>query len=160
MSGEAIVEDSNIQQLGRGRFWQDLTVGDRFRTLRRTVTETDLINFISTTGMLETIFVDATFDGPMGARAIPGALTCALIEGLQFQSLLQEVGLAMLEMTIKAIKPVMIGDTIFGLVEIKDVRPTSKGGRAVVKSEITIFNTREERVMTYSAVRLLAGRPD
>ena len=160
MSGEGMVDDSNIQNLGRGRYWQDLNVGDRFRTLRRTVTEADLINFISTTGMLEAIFIDATFDGAMAGRAIPGALTCTLIEGLQFQSLLQETGLAMLEMTIKAIKPVMVGDTIFGVIEIKGVRPTSKGGRAVVTSEIAIFNTRDEQVMTYSAVRLLAGRPD
>ena len=33
-------------QLGQGAFWQDLTVGQRFQTRRRTVTETDLINFI------------------------------------------------------------------------------------------------------------------
>ena len=48
-------------QLGQGFYWQDLTVGQRFRTFRRTVTETDIVNFISVTGMLETIFIDATY---------------------------------------------------------------------------------------------------
>lgn len=151
--------DLTIKPLGRGKYWQDLKAGDRFRTLRRTVTETDLINFISATGMLEAIFIDATFDGAMAGRVVPGALTCNLIEGLQFQSLLQETGLAMLELTMKAVKPVVVGDSICGIIEIKLVRPTSRGGRAVVESEIDIFNQRDEKVLTYSVKRLLAGRP-
>ena len=38
--------------LGHGFFWQDLEVGQKFQTFNRTVTETDLVNFISCTGML------------------------------------------------------------------------------------------------------------
>src|SRR3546814_17722297 len=55
--------DNTITELGRGAYWQDLHVGQRFRTLRRTITETDLINFISTTCMLESIFIAAEFEG-------------------------------------------------------------------------------------------------
>ena len=150
--------DAQIQPLGRGKYWQELAAGDRFRSLRRTVTETDVINFISSTGMLEAIFIDATFDGAMAGRPAPGALTCCLIEGLQFQSLVQETGLAMLELAMQAIKPVVVGDTIYGLIEIKEIRATSKGGRAVVASEVAVFNQRSELVMTYSVKRLVAGR--
>src|SRR3546814_2307498 len=32
--------DNDITELGRGAYWQDLHVGQRFRTLRRTITET------------------------------------------------------------------------------------------------------------------------
>ncbi|AIT80570.1 MaoC family dehydratase [Novosphingobium pentaromativorans] len=148
------------EQLGQGHFWQDLSVGQRFRTLNRTVTEADLVNFIGATGMLEAIFIDATFDGAMEGRAVPGALTCGLIEGLQFQTLLQATGLAMLEMTIKAVKPVFVGDTIHAIVTIEAVRQTSRGGRGLVESSVDIRNQRGETVMTYTAKRLIAGRPD
>jgi len=61
-------------QLGQGYYWQDLTVGQRFQTFRRTVTETDIVNFISVTGMLETIFIDATYShGAIKGRPPPGA---------------------------------------------------------------------------------------
>ncbi len=47
--------DADVKQMGQGPYWQELVVGDRFRTFRRTVTETDLVNFISCTGMLEVL---------------------------------------------------------------------------------------------------------
>ena len=36
---------------GSGFAWDELEVGYRFRTVGRTVTEADLVNFISITGM-------------------------------------------------------------------------------------------------------------
>src|SRR3546814_6748092 len=105
--------DNTITELGRGAYWQDLHVGQRFRTLRRTITETDLINFISTTGMLEAIFIDAEFEGAaIDGRPVPAALTQCMIEGLLFQTMIKGTGLALLEMTLKALKPVLIGDTV------------------------------------------------
>ena len=41
---------SDAQLLGAGYTWQELSVGQRFRKFRRTITETDIINFISVTG--------------------------------------------------------------------------------------------------------------
>lgn len=151
--------DNNITQLGRGAYWQDLTVGQRFRTLRRTITETDLINFISTTGMLEAIFIDAEFEGgAISGRPVPAALTQCLIEGLLFQTMIQGTGLALLEMTLKALKPVQVGDTIWARVTVTGIKPTSKNNRAVIDSEIDVYNTRDEQVLRYTAKRMLAGR--
>src|SRR5215831_15793181 len=88
-----------LPRFGQGVVWQNISVGQRFRTFRRTVTETDLVNFISVTGMLEAIFIDATFEGAaMKGRAVPAALTQGLIEGLLFQTMIQGTGLALLEM--------------------------------------------------------------
>lgn len=151
--------DLTAPQLGRGFVWQDLEVGQRFRTFRRTITEADLVGFINVTGMLEAIFIDATYEGKaMGGRAVPGALTYTLIEGFILQSMIQGTGLAMLELHQKILAPVVVGDTIDAMVEVVSIRPTSKSGRAVVKSSIAVFNQRDECVMTYDATRLLAGR--
>jgi len=44
-----------MQTLGLGFTWEQLSPGQRFRTLNRTVTETDLVLFTGVTGMLESI---------------------------------------------------------------------------------------------------------
>ncbi|WP_297836986.1 MaoC family dehydratase [Pseudomonas sp.] len=151
---------NEIPLLGQGPFWQALDVGQRFRTFRRTVTEADLVNFIGATGQTEVIFIDADFPGAIkGGRPVPSALTYSLIEGILMQTLLQNVGLALLELhqVIKA--PVLVNDSVYAVVEITDIRPTSKSGRAVVTQQVTVFNQNAVTVMEYSVKRLLAGQP-
>ena len=151
--------DRTAPRLVQGFVWQDLQVGQRFRTFRRTVTETDLVQFIGVTGMLEAIFIEDGYEGgAMAGRPVPGALTYALIEGFILQTMIQGTGLAMLELHQKILAPVVVGDTVEALVEVTDIKPTSKGGRAVVTSRIEVYNQRQEQVMVYTAVRLLAGR--
>jgi 3-hydroxybutyryl-CoA dehydratase len=149
-----------IQQLGQGFHWQDLEIGQQFRTYRRTITEADLVNFIGVTGMLEAIFIDAEpMEGGIAGRPVPAALTYSIIEGFILQTMIQGTGLAMLELTQKIHGPVRVGDSIHAVVEVTGVRPTSKGGRAIVDSTITVHNQHDEAVMTYTARRMLAGRP-
>jgi acyl dehydratase len=149
---------SEAQLLGAGYTWQELSVGQRFRTFRRTITETDIINFISVTGMLETIFIDRTFEhGAMKGRPAPGGLTYGLIEGLLMQGMVQGTGLALLEVHKKMLHPVVAGDTVWAEVEVTAIKPTSKLNRAVVTSRIDVKNQDGVDVMTYTAVRMLAG---
>jgi acyl dehydratase len=141
--------------MGQGFFWQDLQVGQQLRTFRRTVTEADLVAFINATGMLEAIFIEEGYDGgAIPGRPVPGAMTYALIEGFILQSMIQGTGLAMLELQQKILGPVLVGDTI----EATAIKPTSRGNRAVVTSRIEVFNQGHQKVMEYTAVRLLAGR--
>src|SRR5690606_33328640 len=136
--------------LSQGFYWQDIAVGQRFKTFRRTITETDLINFISTTGMLETIFIDTTFEhGAMKGRPVPGALTYGLIEGFVMQGMIQGTGLALLEVHKKMLAPVMVGDTVWAEIEITSVQPTSRNNRAIVVSRIDVKNQNGHDVMTY-----------
>jgi acyl dehydratase len=122
------------------------------------VTETDLVNFISVTGMVEAIFIEAGYEaGAIQGRPVPAALTYALIEGFILQTMIQGTGLAMLELTQQIHAPVVVGDTIWATVTVTGIRPTSRSGRAVVDSAIEVFNQRNEKVMTYTARRLLAG---
>ena len=148
-----------LPRLGQGFFFEDLRVGQRFRTYRRTVTETDLVNFISVTGMLEMIFIDSEgAAGAIGGRPVPGALTYTLIEGFILQTMIQGTGMAMLELTQKIHAPVRVNDTIHAVITVTGIRPTSKGNRAVVDSSVDVFNQRSELVMNYTARRMLAGR--
>lgn len=146
--------------LGQGFYWQDLEVGQRFQTFRRTITETDIVNFICVTGMLEAIFIDTTFEGgAIKGRPVPGALTYGVIEGFVMQTMAQGTGLALLEVHKKALAPVVAGDTVWAEIEVTEVRPTSKNNRAIVTSRIDVKNQHGVDVMTYTAVRMMAGRP-
>ncbi len=144
---------------GRGKYWQELQVGEKVRTYRRTITETDLVNFISVTGMLEVIFIDTTYPGAVAGRIVPAALTYGMIEGFIFQSQIQGVGLALLRVAIEARAPACVGDTIWATVETVGIKPTSKGNRAIVDSAVTVYNQADTVILTYSVRRMLAGDP-
>jgi len=160
MTNPATGQFDTLPVMGRGPYWQELQLGMVGRTLRRTVTESDLVNFIGATGMLEAIFIDANYPGAaIPGRLVPAALTQCLIEGLLFQSVIQGVGLALLEVHLKAHAPVRVNDGIWGTLDIQDIKPTSKSNRAVVTSEVKVFNQHEELVLSYTVKRMTAGRP-
>lgn len=152
-------EFDTVPQIGRGAYWQELTVGQKVKTYRRTITEADLVAFISATGMLEVLFTDTTYKGAVPGRLVPAALTYSFIEGLIFQAVIQGVGLALLEVSMKALAPVFVGDTIWAVIETTDVRPTSKGNRAIVKANVTVYNQDDKPVLSYDVARMLAGDP-
>jgi 3-hydroxybutyryl-CoA dehydratase len=147
-----------LPAIAQGKFWKDYHIGWKARTSRRTVTETDLVCFISVTGILEPIFTDAAHQGAIGGRPILAALTYCFIEGLQLQSLLHGTGLALLEVTTVVDAPVRVGDTIWAVIEAVAVCPTSKRNRAVVSFLVNVFNQTGEQVLRYEVKRLLAGR--
>ena len=149
-----------MKTVGHGYTWNDLEVGFKFRTHNRTITESDLVGFINATGMLEMIFIDQTFahEGGIKGRFVPAALPYCLMEGLLCQTVQQMTGLALLEIEKKVLKPTFVGDTIHNEVEVLAIKPTSKGNRAVVTTKNDIVNQKGETVITYKAVRMMAGR--
>ena len=77
-----------VEQLGRGLTWEEMRAGQRFRTSVRTITETDLVGFITSMGFTEALFFDARHAGEANysGRLIPGALTYCIAEGLVLQT--------------------------------------------------------------------------
>ena len=69
-----------MRTVGRGFYWDELTVGEKFKTLNRTITDADIVNFIGVTGMVETIFTDLSFDEHHGA-AMVGRVAPAALDG-------------------------------------------------------------------------------
>jgi len=151
-----------MKTVGIGFYWDDLSEGYQFRTLNRTITEADLVQFIGVTGMVETIFTDLSFNNDHGAiqgRVVPAACTYTIIEGLLVQATMQTTGLALLEVEKKILKPVFAGDTVHAEVEVINIRPTSKGNRGIVTTMNNIVNQDGVTVISYKAVRMMAGRP-
>jgi acyl dehydratase len=148
----------------RGRAWQDQPVGFRFRTPGRTVTEHDLMTFVTLGGFNEPLFMDADYveqHTPYTGRLIPGALTYTLAEGLVIQThVIHGTGVAFLHMDLDVKAPVYVGDTLSVEVEVTECRETSSGGRGLVTTRNSVRNQRDEEVLVYTPVRLLRGRED
>lgn len=156
-----MTESSEIPMLAKGMTFEEMTVGLAFRTAARTVTETDLVNFITLAGFNEPLFWDARHAASAGypGRLVPGALIYALAEGLVLQThALAGTGLAFMHMELDVRRPVFVGDTLYCIVEITESRPSSKPGRGVVTSRIDVRNQDDEIVLVFTPVRLIRGR--
>ncbi|MET9086850.1 MaoC/PaaZ C-terminal domain-containing protein [Streptomyces sp. NPDC004237] len=152
---------AEVAPLVRGLTYEEMPVGQVFRTARRTVTETDLVNFVTWGGFTEPLFWDASHaaDGGYTGRLVPGALTYCLAEGLVLQTnVLHGTGLAFLHMELDVLGPVYVGDTLYAVVETTACRPSAKPGRGVVTSRVTVRNQRDEEVLVYTPVRLIRGK--
>ena len=150
-----------MKLVGEGFHWDDLTEGDTFRTFGRTISDTDIINFVSCVGMLESLFVDDEYRKEHAAiqgRPAPAALVYGLAEGLVLNATGQGTGLAFLHMELDVHGPVVAGDTIHVELEVTQARPTSKGGRGLVRTRNKIVNQRGETVITYTPLRLMSGK--
>ena len=142
--------------------WEDMNLGDRHVTMRRTITEADLVSFVTGTGLFEVLFMDAPYvehETPYGGRLVPAALTYSFAEGLLVQSSgIHLSGLAFLGMELKTIGPVLVGDTINVEQVVTQVRPSRTPGRGVVTTTNTVFRQDGEPVLEYKPVRLVKGR--
>ncbi len=151
-----------MKTVGLGFFWQDIKVGERYRTVGRTIFEADLAAFVAVTGMNEVLFNNVEFlktdSAIKGGRPVPGALVYSFAEGLLIQSTMQGTGLAFLGCNLDVKGPTFVGDTIHVELEITGIRQTSKGNRAIVHTSNEVKNQRGETVLLYDPKRMMKGR--
>ncbi len=143
-----------------GQTFDEVVVGTRFRTASRTVTEADLIAFVTLAGLTEPLFLDE--QGSLGAgypgRLVPGTLTFAYAEGLLMQTgVIHNTGIAFLSANVEVKGPVFVGDTLTVVVEVIEARPTKAGGRGIVTTQNTVVKRDGTVVMTYNPVRMIRG---
>jgi acyl dehydratase len=147
--------------LVHGQTFEDMVVGTVFRTASRTITETDLVNFVTWGGFTEPLFWDAEHasGGGYTGRLVPGALVYCLGEGLVLQTnVLHGTGLAFMSMELSVKGPSYVGDTLHVVVEVTGSRKASTGERGVVTTRNTVRNHRGEDVLVYTPVRLIRGK--
>jgi len=145
----------NVHPIGRGFCYEDLKVGMRFRTHRRTIAESDLANFVNLTWLTEELFaVEDDSQRAIKGRPVPGALVYSFAEGLLLPSM-QDTGLAFLGATLDVKAPTVVGDTIHVEVEVTECRLASKGDRGLVRFANKVVNQRGETVIEYNPLRML-----
>lgn len=145
------------------QWWEDYSADWTLKTGRRTVTEFDILSFVTLIGMNEALFMDAEYianDTPFGRRIAPGALVFSYAEGLVIQTgHLHTAAIAFLGAEMKMQAPVYLGDTIDVTVTLAERRETSKPDRGLVTTRNTVRNQSGQPVLEYLATRMLRRRP-
>src|SRR5689334_25418574 len=141
--------------VGRGFCFEDLRLGFRFRSHRRTIGEADLASFVNVSWLTEELFTVADDAArAIKGRAVPAALVYSFAEGLLLPTM-QDTGLAFLNATIDVKGPTVVGDTIHVECEVTEARLTSKGDRGLVRFANKVINQNGATVLEYNPLRML-----
>jgi acyl dehydratase len=145
--------------LGIGFYFDDLTVGDTFRSVQRTIVEADLAAFVNLTWLTEELFTKVTDreDMAIKGRVVPAALVYSFAEGLMLP-LMQHTGLAFLEADLRVRGPTLVGDTIRVECEVTEARATSDGKRGLVRTRNRVVRQDGETTLEYNPLRMLRKR--
>jgi acyl dehydratase len=146
----------------RGKFFEDLQVGEVFETGCRTITTTDIVNFSCLSGDFNDVHANWEYcrSTTFGEPIAHGPLVYAIAAGLVYASGINEGTLvALLEISKwEMLQPVKNGDTIHLAQEVIAARPTSKGDRGVVTFERRVINQHAEVVQRMIASYLYRSR--
>jgi acyl dehydratase len=100
--------------------FEDLVVGNCWKSLGRTVTETDIVNFAGITGDYSSLHVDHEFarQTPFGKPIAHGLLGLSLVAGLASQCpSVRTIAFLKIE-NWEFLKPIYVGDTVHAETEV------------------------------------------
>ncbi len=144
-------------------YFEDYDIGARFETKARTVTETEIVNFVNLFGFHESLFMDMNYvvkESLFERRISPGSFTFALAEGLTVQSGMVKGGMALIGIEgMKMLAPLRCGDTVHANVEILDKRQTSKPDRGIVTSYTQVIDQGGAVLLAYTVKRMIRRKP-
>jgi acyl dehydratase len=146
-----------------GKTFEEFQPGDRYTTGRRTITEHDILQFVTLVGLTEPLFQDMEYirnESLYGERIAPGSLTFGMAEGLTVQTgLIHGTGLAFAGLDgMRLFAPVKVNDTIQVEIEVLDSKPVPTRGGGIVRYRQTVKNQRAEIIMEYDVARLIRGK--
>lgn len=147
-----------------GRYYEELEIGQRFETPRRTVIDADISTFAGLTGDFNPLHMDELFatESDFKGRITHGPMVVGMAFGLASRAgLMDGTVLGLLDIAWKFMAPVRPGDTISAVVTIKDKRPTKKTDRGVVTLQLDVLNQRGETAQIGTAKVLVrkSGTP-
>ena len=145
-----------------GKTFEEFHPADRFQTGRRTITEHDIMQFVTLVGLTEPLFLDMEYirkESLYGERIAPGSLTFGMAEGLTVQTgIIHGTGMAFVGIeSMKLFGPVKVNDTIQVDIEVLDTKAVRARGGGIVRYRQWVKNQRGETVMEYDVARLIRG---
>jgi acyl dehydratase len=153
--------DPRNHAFGPSHYFEDLKVGQRFYVNSRTQTEALFAAFQLASGDNHPIHYDRVYCQARGHRdmlahglqvAIQGAAGAGIFPHVVGDSLI-----GFIEQSSRFLKPVYVGDTLFPMLEISELRPGPTTGVVVVR--VTIHNQDGTLVMDGEHKYLVRKRP-
>ena len=140
------------------KYFEDLKVGDKFVTPRRTITEADIVAFSGLSGDYNALHTDEIFasETQFGGRIAHGPLGYVVATGLSNRTgLFDGSTIAFLESQWKFTAPIYPGDTVHLEMIIAELRTTSKPDRGVLIREMNLINQKGQLVQTGQFITLI-----
>lgn len=134
----------------RGLTFNEFEIGARYASQKRTVTETDVVNFAGLSGDFNPLHTDSEFgkSTPFGERIAHGMLVVAIATGMaNWTGIFEGTTIALMEQIIRYKGVVKFGDTIHLELEVLEKKPTSKPDRGIVRFAAQVLNQRDELVV-------------
>ena len=150
-----------MNNIVRSLYFEDFTVGQKFVTKARTITEADIVNFAGLSWDHNQLHTDAEYAASTlyGKRIAHGLLGVIAHAGLSYE-LTEESLLALLELTWQFKAPIYIGDTIHVEQTVKNLRESRSADRGILTFEKALINQKDEVVQTGTTTILLAKRSE
>src|SRR5215218_2355064 len=141
-------------------YFEDVEIGQEWRSQGRTITEADVVNFAGLSGDFNPIHVDHHFarSTPFRRPIAHGLLVLAVGSGLGLPAP------PMRTMALLAIKewhfrdPVFFGDTIYVVSKVLDKQLRGRGKRGEISWQRQFFNQDNKLVMEGVTLTLVEGR--
>ena len=148
-----------MNKIVRSLYFEDFSVGQKFVTKARTITEADIVNFAGLSWDHNQLHTDAEYAASTlyGKRIAHGLLGVIAHAGLSYE-LTEDSILALLELTWQFKAPIYIGDTIHVEQIVKILRESNAGDRGILTFEKEVLNQKDEVVQTGTTTILLAKR--
>ena len=146
----------DLGRLGGGLSFEELTIGTRWRSAGRTLTEADLVSYVNLTWFTEELFTNQhdRSGNAIAGRPVPAGMVFTMAEGLVLPSL-ERTGLAFLHTDLDVKGPTFVGDTIYVRCEVIEARGASRPDRGLVRTLNTVTNASGEPVLVYRPLRLV-----
>ena len=148
-------------RLGASRYFDDLTVGERFYIPSRTMTDAHFSAFQAASGDNHPIHYDRPYCHARGHRDLLAHGLLVAAQGAAgagiFPHVIGDSLIAFLEQSSRFLKPVYVGDTVYPMLAITALLPGRTTG--VVVMRVTVHNQSKELVMEGEHRYLLRRRP-
>lgn len=146
----------------RGKYFEELELGQEIFTASRTITESDLVQFANLTGDTNPMHTDAesSKSGIFGERIAHGLLGLSYTMGLLWPlGFMEGTVMAFMGLEAKFKAPIKIGDTIHAMAKIKQKKEMKAMGGGIVVLESRLYNQRQEVTQQADMTVLIKSKP-
>jgi len=115
-------------RMGLSMYFDDLRVGDQWKSRGRTITETDVVNFAGITGDYDPLHVDHEHarQTPFGKPIAHGLLGLSLVAGLSSTCPAVHTSAFLGIRDWEFLRPLLIGDTVHVVTSVIDLQVSSR----------------------------------
>jgi 3-hydroxybutyryl-CoA dehydratase len=145
----------------RGKYFEEMIVGDVAESPGRTITESDILLFANLSGDHNPVHIDAEFAKTTiyGEQVAHGLLGLSIASGLAWRTgLLEGTAEAITGMDWRFRNPICIGDTIRLRAEVRKKKEIPRLNGGFVTFSATVRNQRDETVQKGTWTLLVRSR--